>query len=191
VDILLSLIVVVAVVVVIYIIVVYNRLVSIRHNVDRAWANIDILLKQRHDELPKLIASCKQYMQHERETLSRVTEARGRVAAANESGDLAGLGMAEGLLRASLGQLFAVAENYPDLKADRTFAHLQGRITGLESQIADRREYYNDSVNINNISIEVFPDLFVARWFHFGPRDLLEFSEEEKADVDVARLFAE
>lgn len=190
-DILLSLIVVVAVVVVIYIIVVYNRLVSIRHNVDRAWANIDILLKQRHDELPKLIASCKQYMQHERETLSRVTEARGRVAAANESGDLAGLGMAEGLLRASLGQLFAVAENYPDLKADRTFAHLQGRITGLESQIADRREYYNDSVNINNISIEVFPDLFVARWFHFGPRDLLEFSEEEKADVDVARLFAE
>ncbi len=190
-DILLSLIVVVAVVVVIYIIVVYNRLVSIRHNVDRAWANIDILLKQRHDELPKLIASCKQYMQHERETLSRVTEARGRVAAANESGDLAGLGMAEGLLRASLGLLFAVAENYPDLKADRTFAHLQGRITGLESQIADRREYYHDSVNINNISIEVFPDLFVARWFHFGPRDLLEFSEEEKADVDVARLFAE
>ena len=177
------------VVTVLYVIIVYNRLVSIKHNVDLAWSNIDILLKQRHDELPKLVAACQQYMKHERETLQRVTEARSRVAQARESGNMGALGAAEGMLRMGLGELFAVVEDYPELKADQSFMHLQGRITGLENQIADRREFYNDAVNINNVAIEVFPDVIIAGWFRFVPRDLLEFSEAEKADVDVKALF--
>ena len=88
-----------------------------------------------------------------------------------------------------LGTLFAVAENYPDLKANESFQHVQSRITGLENGIADRRELYNESVNLNNIRIEQFPDVVVARMFAFKERDLLEFSDAEKADVDMKGLF--
>ena len=175
----------------IYFIVIYNSLVTIKHNVDKAWSNIDVLLKQRHDELPKLVEACKQYMGHERETLARVTEARSRVSEARSRGDVPALGAAEGMLRVGLGELFAVVEDYPDLKADESFKHLQGRITGLESQIADRREYYNDAVNINNVAIEVFPDLIDARLFNFAEKPQLEFSAAEIADVDVRKLFRE
>ena len=88
-----------------------------------------------------------------------------------------------------MGRLFALAEAYPELKADKNFRHLQERITALENGIADRREFYNDSVNLNNIRVEQVPDVFVARLFNFGERDLLRFSEAETADVDVKALF--
>jgi LemA protein len=176
-------------VVAIYGVAVYNRLVALKHNVKKAWGNIDVLLKQRHDELPKLVETCRQYMTYEQETLERVISARSQVSDARESGDVGALGAAEGLLRAGLGRLFALAENYPDLKANESFRHLQIRITGLEDAIADRREFYNESVNINNIRIEQFPDLIVARMFAFGPFELLKFEEREKADVDVRSLF--
>ena len=91
--------------------------------------------------------------------------------------------------REGLGRLFAVAENYPDLKADESFRHLQGRITELEEGIADRRELYNEAVNLNNIRVQTFPDLVVARLFDFKPASLLEFAEEQKRDVDLGRLF--
>lgn len=172
-----------------YVVTVYNGLVRLKHNVSRAWSNIDVLLKQRHDELPKLVETCKQYMQYEKDVLERVVKARASVAEARMAGDVGALGAAETEMRIGLGNLFAVAENYPELKANETFQHLQQRITGLESQIADRREYYNDSVNINNIRVEQFPDTIVARLFGFGLRDLLEFSEADKADVDVKQLF--
>jgi LemA protein len=136
---------------VVYIIVIYNNLVSLKHNISKAWANIDVLLKQRHDELPKLVETCKQYMQFEQETLEKVMAARSSVAQAQQQGDIPALGQAEGALRLGLGGLFAVAEAYPDLKADETFQHLQARITGLENAIADRREFYNESVNVNFI----------------------------------------
>lgn len=174
---------------VIYAISIYNRLVNLKHNVKKAWGNIDVLLKQRHDELPKLVSTCKEYMEYEGETLERIVNARSRAWAARESGDIAGLGAAEGALRLGLGQLFALAENYPQLKANETFQHLQARISGLESSIADRREFYNEAVNINNIGIEEFPDLLIARMFNFGPFSLLEFDEAEIKDVDVAALF--
>lgn len=174
---------------VIYAISIYNRLVNLKHNVKKAWGNIDVLLKQRHDELPKLVSTCKEYMEYESETLERIVNARSRAWAARESGDIAGLGAAEGALRLGLGQLFALAENYPQLKANETFQHLQARISGLESSIADRREFYNEAVNINNIGIEEFPDLLIARMFNFGPFSLLEFDEAEIKDVDVAALF--
>jgi len=174
---------------VVYFIMLYNGLVQIKHNVSKAWANIDVLLKQRHDELPKLVETCKQYMKYEQETLEKVMQARAGVAAAREAHNIPALGQAEGALRAGLGGLFAVAEAYPDLKANDTFQHLQQRITGLENAIADRREFYNESVNINNVRIEQFPDVIVARLFDFGAFDLLQFATEEKRDVDIKRLF--
>ena len=105
------------------------------------------------------------------------------------AGIAAKLGAAEGALRIGLGQLFALAEDYPDLKANETFLHLQGRITGLENSIADRREFYNESVNLNNIGIEEFPDVIIARFFNFKSFQLLEFEESELADVNVGGLF--
>lgn len=172
-----------------YGIVLYNRLVNLKHNVSMAWANIDVLLKQRHDELPKLVEACKQYMHYERDTLEAVMRARQAVANAQQRDDLAALGAAESQLRLGLGQLFAVAEAYPELRASDQFQHLETRITGLENAIADRREFYNDSVNLNNVRIEQFPDVLIARLFHFTPFRLLEFTEPEKQDVDLARLF--
>jgi len=172
-----------------YLVSVYNGLVSLKHAVSKAWANIDVLLKQRHDELPKLVETCKQYMEYEQETLEKVMQARTSVASAQQSGDMAALGKAEGAMRLGLGSLFAVAEAYPDLKANETFQHLQARITGLENDIADRREFYNESVNNNNVRIEQFPDVIIARFFNFKSFDLLEFSDEEKTDVDIGQLF--
>ncbi len=175
---------------VLYAIMLYNNLVSLKHNVSKAWANIDVLLKQRHDELPKLIETCKQYMGYEQETLEKVMQARAAVSSAREKGDVAALGPAETQLRMGLGNLFALAEAYPDLKANESFQHLQGRISGLENAIADRREFYNESVNNNNVRIEQFPDVLIARNLGFGAKDLLEFSEGETKDVDVKELFS-
>ena len=93
------------------------------------------------------------------------------------------------MLSKSIGGLYAVAENYPDLKADQTFINLQQRITGLENQIADRREFYNDSVNNNNVRIQQFPDLIIAKLFNFEPKDMLRFASAELKDVDVSARF--
>ena len=172
-----------------YGVVTYNGLVQLKHNIAKAWANIDVLLKQRHDELPKLVEVCRQYKQFEQETLARVTEARARVARAREAHDVPALGAAENLLRAGLGQIFAVAEAYPELKANEHFMQLQTRITALENAIADRREWYNESVNLHNVRIEQFPDLIIARRVSYTEQPLLQFSVAEKADVDLKALF--
>jgi LemA protein len=177
-------------VVIVYVIIIYNALVGLKHGVSKAWANIDVLLKQRHDELPKLVETCKQYMKYEQETLDKVMQARAAAWAAREKGDVAGVGAAESTMRMGLGNLFALAENYPDLKANENFRHLQARITGLENSIADRREFYNESVNVLNVRIEQFPDVLVARNFGFKAAQLLEFSEEELKDVDMKALFS-
>jgi len=176
-------------IVAIYFVITYNGLVNIKHNVEKAWANIDVLLKQRHDELPKLVDTCKQYMKFEQETLEKVIQARSRVSDARESHNVAALGVAENALRSGLGQLFALAESYPELKANEQFLHLQSRISGLENAIADRREFYNDSVNINNVRIEQFPDLIVAKLFNFKAAELLRFASEELKDVDISQRF--
>jgi LemA protein len=173
-----------------YGVMLYNRLVDIKHSVSQAWSNIDVLLKQRHDELPKLVETCKQFMGYEQETLKQVIAARSQVASAREAGNIGALGAAENSLRLGLGNLFAVAEDYPELKASEKFQHLQARISGLENSIADRREYYNEAVKINNVRIEQFPDVIVANWFKFKPRDLLEFSASDKQDVNITKLFS-
>ena len=179
----------VLVLVVVWAVMIYNGLVQLKHNVSKAWANIDVLLKQRHDELPKLVETCKQYMKFEQDTLTKVMEARSKVFTAKEQQNIGALGQAEGMLRGALGNLFALAEAYPDLKTNQTFQQLQGRISSLENAIADRREFYNESVNVNNVRIEQFPDSIVAGTFNFKAAQLLEFSAEEKADVDVGKLF--
>ena len=178
------------VVLIAYVTGIYNGLVNLRENVKVAWANIDVLLKQRHDELPKLVETCKRYMQFEQDTLEKVMRARASVSQASTTGNVAAVGAAEQQLRAGVGRLFAVAESYPQLKTDETFKQLQGRITALEESIADRRELYNDQVNLNNIRVKVFPDVMIAQRFGFQPAQLLEFSSEEKRDVDVGALFS-
>ena len=182
--------IVVLVLLVAYAISLYNALVRLKHGVSKVWANIDVLLKQRHEELPKLVETCKQYMAHERTTLEQVINARQAVSTARQQGDVGALGKAESGLRAGLGQLFALAENYPELKANESFKHLQQRISGLENGIADRRELYNESVNLNNVRIEQFPDVLIARAMAFKPAELLQFTEAEKADVNLKSLFS-
>jgi LemA protein len=177
-------------VIVVYATLLYNNLVQLKHNVAKAWANIDVLLKQRHDELPKLVETCKQYMKFEQETLTKVMEARSKVFAAREAQNIPELGQAEGALRATLGHLFALAEAYPDLKTNQSFQQLSARISSLENAIADRREFYNESVNVNNVRVEQFPDTIIAGMFNFRPAPLLEFRDAEKADVDMKQLFS-
>ncbi len=172
-----------------YGITLYNNLVALKHRVAQAWSNIDVLLKQRHDELPKLVETCKEYMQYEQDTLQKVVNARSMVSNAAKNQDLGALGIAESALRSGLGRLFALAEDYPELRANQSFQNLQARISDLENSIADRRELYNDVVNLNNIRIEQVPDVFIANFFKFGAYELLEFTEEETADVSIKGLF--
>jgi LemA protein len=139
--------------------VIYNRLVALRNDCDRAFANIDVLLRQRCDELPNLAAVCRGYMLHEQETLKLVTEARSRTSQARtpSEADRATL-----LVNQAFGELLATVEAYPDLKASEPVLALQKRITGLENEIADRREYFNHTVTAWNTRIEQLPDVFVA-----------------------------
>jgi LemA protein len=173
-----------------YLIGVYNGLVRVRAAVKLAWSNIDVILAQRHDELPKLVEVCKQYMQYESTTLERVMQARASVDSARVSGNVPALANAERELRSGLSGLYAVAENYPQLKASEPFRHLQERISGLETAIADRREVYNDAVNTNNVRIAAFPDLLVARLGDFPEAQLLHIQGEAKADVDLKAAFS-
>lgn len=174
----------------IYVISLYNNLVQLKNEVGKTWSNIDVLLKQRHDELLKLVEVCKQYSQFEKETLQRVTEARSQVHAAREGKNIEALGKAEGALRTGLGSIFAVAESYPELKANVNFMQLFSRITGLENGIADRRELYNEMIKIYNVAIEQFPAILIAESFKFTSKPLLKFSATEKADVDMKSSFS-
>lgn len=173
----------------VYVAKIYNGLVALRNNVLKSWSNIDVLCKQRHDEIPKLVDTCKQYMGYEQQTLQDVMEARGSVLTALQEGKVDNLGKSEGQLRKGVGNLFALAENYPDLKATNSFQQLSSRISSLENAIADRRELYNEAANLNNTRIRQFPDMFMARVLQFEHQALLEFSAEETADVNINKLF--
>src|SRR5690348_9737540 len=163
-----------------YFLTIYNSLVALKNLIARSWANIDVLLKQRHDELPKLISTCEGYMQHERAVFDKLSEARGALANARGVAQRAD---AENALTRALGQVFAVAEAYPQLKADEGFRMLQNRISELENQIADRREFYNDSVTLFNIRIQQVPDALVANWIGLTPAELFKASESDREDV--------
>jgi LemA protein len=165
-----------------YLVTIYNSLVRLKNDIDKAWANIDVLLKQRHDELPKLIETCKGYMQYEQKTFELVTQARNMYSKATTVGEKA---QADNMVSGALKTLFAVAENYPELKANNNFMQLQGRITDLEEKIADRREFFNDDVNTYNIRIQQLPDVFIAGLMHLQRRDLFKVAEEDRRDVEV------
>jgi LemA protein len=165
---------------------VYNGLVGLRNDCDRAWSNIDVLLKQRYDEIPNLVEVCRGYMRHEQTTLERVAQARAAGLAARERRDRGAADHAGAQTAAAVAGLFAVAERYPDLKADRQFLRLQERITGLESEIADRREHFNSCVTNYNIRIEQLPDAFIAGPLGFRRRPLLRIAPAERRVPDVA-----
>jgi LemA protein len=165
-----------------YIVTMYNGLIELKNDIDKAWANIDVMLKQRHDELTKLLDVCKGYMDYERDTLQKITQARSMYQQAVTVDQKA---QADQSMTSALRGLFAVAENYPELKANNNFTQLQKRITELESQIADRREFYNDSVNTFNIRIQQVPDTFVASFMTVTPRSMFKVEESDKADVPL------
>ena len=170
----------------VYVATIYNSLVQVKHNVDQAWSNIDVLLKQRGDELGKLIDAVKGYLAYERDLLTRLTTLRSQVA---HGGPDASRLAAEREIGAGVGRLFALAENYPDLKSSGNFLELQKRITALEEQIAHRREFYNDAVNINNSRMEQVPDRLMAGTAGLQRRPLFEATVDERADIDIgARL---
>lgn len=166
----------------IYAVMIFNSLISLKNDVAKAWANIDILLKQRHDELPRLVEVCKGYMNYERDTLEKVTQARSQYQQAVSVDQKA---QADQSTTSALRSLFAVAENYPQLKANENFIRLQNRITELENEIADRREYYNDSVNTFNTRIQQVPDTFIAAFMNLTPRPMFKVDEADKAAVEV------
>lgn len=165
-----------------YFISLYNSLVMLSKNIDKAWSNIDVMLKQRLDELTKLMASVKGYMKFEKAVLTDVTRARTAFMDAKTVKEKA---KADNIMSGTLKTLFAVAENYPTLKANENFIQFQARISDLENQIADRREFYNDSVNTFNIRIHQIPANFFANMLHYIDRELFKAAEEEKKDVKV------
>ena len=165
-----------------YFVTIYNSLVRLKNDIDKAWANIDVLLKQRHDELPKLIETCKGYMQYEQKTFEMIVEARN---AYQKAGTVQEKAEADGMLSGALKNLFALAENYPELKADNNFMALQQRISELEERIADRREFFNDSVNTFNIRIAQFPDSLMAGQLRLQPHQLFQVAAADREDVQV------
>jgi LemA protein len=166
----------------IYTVILYNGLIRLRNENDRAWSNIDVLLKQRHDEIPNLVETVKGYMQHEQQTLQSLVQAR---AASMNAASINQKAVADLKLTGALRGLFAVAENYPQLKANENFLKLQTRITELEERIADRREFFNDDVNTYNTRIGQIPDVFVASFMDLKPRSMFKVSEEDRKQLEV------
>lgn len=161
---------------------IYNGLITVRNNVQNAWKNIDVVLQQRNDELPKLIDTCKAYMKHEWDLLNKLTELRTGYTMAKEIEKKVST---ENELSSLLSKLKMVWEQYPDLKAVQSFLQIQDRVSAVESKIADYRETFNDAVNIYNIQIERFPDLFMAKAMSCQRHSFLEVPEEKKQDVKM------
>jgi len=166
----------------IYTVILYNELVGLRSENDRAFANIDVLLKQRHDEVPNLVACVKGYMDHERQTLEAVTLAR---TASIGAASIPQKAQADLRITGALHTLFAVAERYPDLKANQNFRALQKRISEIEERIADRREFFNDDVATYNTRIAQLPEVFLARQMGLRPRQLFQVSDADRQQVEL------
>ncbi len=160
----------------------YNLLVSLQHRVRNAWMQIDVQLKRRHDLIPNLVEAVKGYMKYEQDTLEKVMDARSKAVSSRGVKDAA---EAESLLTQSLGRIFALMENYPDLKANENVLRLQEELTTTENQIAFARQYYNDLVMRFNMKQEVFPSSLIASFFNFKPSEFFSAPEEEKATPRV------
>lgn len=169
-------------VVIAWLIAVYNGLIRLKNRVDEAWSDINVQLKRRYDLIPNLVNTVKGYATHERELFEKVTEARARAMGAGTAQDKA---QAENMLSNTLKSLFAVAEAYPDLKANQNFLELQRELTDTEDKIQASRRFYNGNVRDFNIKIEVFPNNIIAGMLHFAKREFFETAEEQKEPVKV------
>ena len=164
------------------IVAIYNGLIRLRNRVDEAWSDISVQLKRRYDLIPNLVSTVKGYAAHEKEVFEKVTDARTRAMGAGTAGDKA---QAENMLSGALKSLFAVAENYPDLKANQNFLELQRELTDTEDKIQAARRFYNGNVRDFNTKIEVFPNNIFAGIFNFTKREFFGIDEGEKEPVKV------
>jgi LemA protein len=162
--------------------VIYNSLITLKNNIGKAWSNIDVLLKRRHDELTKLLDSVKGYMEFERNVLTQITAAR---SASMQAQTIPEKARADSMMSSTVKSLFAVAENYPELKASASFVQFQSRISEIESEIAERREYYNDAVFKFNSRIKQFPDMVISRFMQYTAQDYFKAAEEDTKDVKI------
>lgn len=167
----------------VFIILLYNGLITLRNNADKAWANIDVLLKKRLDLIPNLVEIVKNYTAYEQNVLLEVTRIR---TAALQAQGIAEKARRNEEVSSSLGTVFAVAENYPDLKASEQYLNLQKEITAIETQIAQRREFYNDSVLLYNTNISTIPGVFLASRLRFGPREYFRVDGDVETPVKTA-----
>jgi LemA protein len=162
------------------VVIMYNSFVRLRNQVENAWSQIDVQLKRRTDLIPNLIETVKGYAKHEKEVFENVTKARSALVSAKNSGDATATAQADNMLTDALKSVFAVAEAYPDLKANQNFLQLQEELTGTENKVAAARQYYNDIVMTYNTKRESFPSNMIAGMFNFKEKDLFEIPDEQK-----------
>jgi len=163
----------------------YNTLIRFRNNVKKTFSSIDVQLKRRNDLIPNLMEIVKGYMEHEKELLTSLTEARTSIMNASANQDIGGLAKGEGLLQQSLKSIFAVSENYPDLKASQNFLELQEALEETEDQIAAARRIYNESVNLFNTKTEVFPSNIIASMFNFKREQLFQIESSQRKNIAI------
>lgn len=165
---------------------IYNALVALKENIKKAWANIDVILKQRYDEVPQLIQICEQYVTYEKSMIDKIMDAREKMVKGRSIED-----KADGFnaLTSGISGLLAVGEAYPELKANESFIQIQNRLSELEERIADRREFYNESVNNYNIRIQQIPDVFFSRILGYQSETLFEVTEAEKSLPNLKMKF--
>ncbi len=161
---------------------IYNSLLAVNENINKAWANIDVTLKQRYDELPQLLKICEQYVEYEEDMIQKIMSAREKMVQGKDVSEKAA-GFNE--LTAGIKGLLAVSEAYPDLKANVQYAQIQSRLSHLEETLADRREFYNDSVNIFNTRIQQIPDVFFANLLGYQRKQMFEVTSDEKRIPDL------
>lgn len=174
--------IIILVVLVVWAIAIYNGLITLKNRVDEAWSDIDVQLKRRYDLIPNLVNTVKGYAAHEKEVFEKVTEARSRAMGAGTAHDKA---QAENMLSNTLKSLFAIAEAYPDLKANQNFLELQRELTDTEDKIQASRRFYNGNVRDFNTKIQVFPNNIFAGILGFAKREFFEANGEEKEPVNV------
>ena len=161
---------------------VYNGLIQVKENIKKSWANIDVLLMQRSDEIPKLVKVLKSFVKHEKKMFDTIMEARSFYLGASSVSEKAD---ADNEMSSALKSIFALSEAYPELRSNDNFLKLQERISGLENDIADRRELYNESVNNYNIRIQSLPDAFIANSMNLAAEEMFKVVEKKKKDVDI------
>ena len=161
---------------------VYNGLIQVKENIKKSWANIDVLLMQRSDEIPKLIKVLKSFVKHEKKMFDNILDARTTYLGANSVSEKAD---ADNQMSEALKSVFALSEAYPELGSNDNFLKLQERISGLENEIADRRELYNESVNNYNIRIQSLPDMFIANTLGLPQEVMFKVDENKKKDIDI------